>query len=68
MPMDELHSANSPDSAKFVTLPEASRLLGVSIDTLRRRIKDGSLPAVLLAGKYRIRRDHLDGWATGKAA
>lgn len=66
--MDDQQLANSPDSAKFVTLPEASRLLGVSIDTLRRRIKDGDLPAVLLAGKYRIRTDHLAEWASGRAA
>lgn len=56
-----------PD-ARFVTLVEASRHTGVSEDTLRRRIKDGTIPAVLLAGKYRIREDHLREWVEGKAA
>lgn len=66
--MDTQHVANTAEPAKFVTLPEASRSLGISIDTLRRRVKDGTIPAVLLAGKYRIREDHLREWVESQAA
>lgn len=53
---------------QFVTLPEASRRTGLSIDTLRNRVKDGSIPAVLLANKYRIRVEDLDAWMAGRSA
>lgn len=53
------------DEPRFLTLPEASRRVGLSIDTIRRRVKDGSIPSIFLAGKYRIRVDHLDAWAEG---
>lgn len=56
-----------PES-RFVTLADAARHTGVSEDTIRRRIKDGTIPAILLAGRYRIREDHLREWMTGQAA
>lgn len=65
--MDTPTVANRTDTAKFVTLFEASVLTGVSVKTLRRRIKDGTLPSIFLAGKYRIREDHLTEWAQGGA-
>jgi excisionase family DNA binding protein len=43
-----------------MTLPEAARYLGVSEDSIRRWIKDDKLPAVKLAGKYRISPSDLD--------
>lgn len=63
--MDTPTVANRTDTAKFVTLFEASVLTGVSVKTLRRRVLDGTIPAILLAGKYRIREDHLHGWIAG---
>lgn len=53
---------------RFVTLADAARRTGVSEDTIRRRIKDGTIPAVLLANKYRIREDHLRAWIEGATA
>lgn len=54
---------------RLVTLVEASWRSGVSEDTIRRRVKDGTIPAVLLANKYRIREDHLVEWmSTGAVA
>jgi excisionase family DNA binding protein len=53
---------------QFLTLPEASRRTGVSIDTLRRKVRDGTIPGALLVGKYRIRVDHLDAWMEGRTA
>lgn len=66
LPMQPTAATNDQEP-RFLTLPEASRLLGLSIDTLRRRIKDGSIPAVLLVGRYRIREDHLREWVESKA-
>lgn len=58
-----------PPEPRFVTLTDAARRTGVSEDTIRRRIKDGTIPAVLLANKWRIREDHLAEWIeSGKAA
>jgi excisionase family DNA binding protein len=45
-------------SPKFVTLNEAARLLGASVSTVRRMIKEGRLPAVRLRanGQPRVPR------------
>lgn len=59
--------AQNPDYANRVGIPEAAAILGVSQITIRRRIKDGSLPAVLIAGRYRIALVDLDG-LVGRAA
>lgn len=53
--------ATTDDFATFVTLQEAAARLRVSPDTIRRRIKTGVLPAVLVAGRYRIRPADLNG-------
>ena len=66
--MDTPTVAQTTDIAKFLTLFEAAVVSGVSVKTLRRRVLDGTIPAVLLAGKWRIREDHLREWVEGKAA
>ena len=66
MPTQDIQ-ATAPEP-RFVTLVEAAWRTGVSEDTIRRRVKDGTIPAVLLAGKWRIREDHLLGWVEGKVA
>lgn len=53
---------------QYLTLPEASRRTGVSIDTLRDHVKKGTLPGALTAGKYRIRVADLDAWMAGRPA
>lgn len=53
---------------QFMTMVEAAKRTGVSFQTIRRRVMDGTIPAVLLAGKWRIREDHLREWVEGKAA
>lgn len=52
--------ATVPDYANRVSILEAATLLGVSPITIRRRIKDGTLPAIVVAGRYRIARVDLD--------
>lgn len=49
---DTRDTHNAP--SEFLTLSDAARLLGVSSQTLRRRIKNGSLPAFRLAGSQSI--------------
>lgn len=66
--MPTQQTAEPTDEPRFVSLVEASRRLSISEDTLRRRVRDGSIPAILLAGKYRIREDHLREWIEGQAA
>lgn len=53
-------SARTDDLARFLTIPEAAARLGVSADTIRRRIKAKELPAVLFAGRYRIAVSDVD--------
>lgn len=60
--------ASTSEVANRLSLPEAARYLGVSADTIRRRIKDGTLPAVLLAGRYRIRAADLDALVSDRKA
>lgn len=42
---------------------EAGRLLGLSADSVRRRIADGRIPAVRIGGLWRVRLDLLGGAA-----
>ena len=42
------------DLATYLTIPQVAARVGVSPDTIRRRIKSGELPAVFFAKKYRI--------------
>lgn len=57
-----------PQGQQFITLAEASRRTGVSIATLRRRVKDGTLPTALIANRYRVRIADVDAWMTGGRA
>lgn len=43
----------------FYTLQEVAEYLGVSIPTVRRRIKAGQLEAHKMGGQYRISREAL---------
>jgi excisionase family DNA binding protein len=62
-------SANTSDSAKWLTISEAAHRAGVSSDTIRRRVKSGELRAGYFAGKYRISTTDLDALvAKGEAA
>jgi excisionase family DNA binding protein len=38
----------------FVTLPEAARVLGLSLSTVRRRVKDGKLPCCHVGRSVRV--------------
>lgn len=58
--MQAQEASQTREVATRLTLPETARRLGVSNDTVRRYIKTGRLPAVLFAGKYRIRADDAD--------
>jgi len=46
--------------AHTVTLAEAAAITGVSVDTVKRRIKRGELPAQKVGKNYRIARADLD--------
>ncbi|MDT7944589.1 MAG: helix-turn-helix domain-containing protein [Dehalococcoidia bacterium] len=48
----------------YLDLIEAARELGIHPQSLRRLIKQKKVPAVLFAGKYLIRRDHLQMFKT----
>lgn len=58
--MQQDTSTGNSETAKFLTIYEAALRIGVSPDTIRRRVKSGELPAALFAGKYRIAVDDLD--------
>jgi excisionase family DNA binding protein len=50
----------SSEVARFVTIAEAARRVGVSPDTIRRRVKTGELTAFMFAGKYLIAVEDVD--------
>lgn len=52
--------ARTLDPKSYLTIPEAALRVGVSPDTIRRRVKSGALPAGFFAGKFRIRVEDLD--------
>lgn len=49
-------------SARLLDVAQAARALHVSTDTVRRRIRDGSLPALRVgtSGNLRIREDSIE--------
>lgn len=49
----------------LMTVIDAARMLGVSTKTVRRRIADRSLPAVLEHGRVRLRADELRAYVEG---
>ena len=53
---------NSQGSPEYLTLGEAARVLGLSVMTVRRRVKDGSLRSEKVRGphgdEYRVVIDH----------
>lgn len=48
--------------ADFLSIQQASALLGVSESMLQKRCKDGSLPAVRVGKQFRIERQALEAW------
>lgn len=58
--MRDLTPQRTDELARFVGIGEAARRLGVSNDTIRRRIKSGELPATLFARAYRIELSDVD--------
>jgi excisionase family DNA binding protein len=50
--VDELRASLNP--APLVTVEEAARLTGISVATMRRRIKDGAVPVVRRGRTVRI--------------
>lgn len=60
--------AITSEVATRLTIAEAARYLGVSDDTIRRRVKDGALPAVLLANRYLISVADLDALIDNRTA
>jgi excisionase family DNA binding protein len=53
-------------SGRLLTLGEAASRLACSTRTLRRRIKDGSLPAFRDGGLVRVRQDDLERYVAAK--
>lgn len=47
-------------STEYVDVREAAAILKASTKTVRRRISDGSIPAIRLGHLVRIRREDLD--------
>jgi excisionase family DNA binding protein len=52
--------------SEWLTLTEAATYMGVHSKTLRRRVSEGNLPAVRMAGSrlIRVRRSDLDALLT----
>jgi hypothetical protein len=54
-----------PSGPELVTVAATAKVLGVSPDTVRRRITEGALPAVLDHGKTMVRADELRSYIDG---
>lgn len=44
----------------FYTPEDLADMLELSVDTIRRYIREGSLPAIKLKGSYRIKREDFE--------
>jgi excisionase family DNA binding protein len=58
-------SVNLSEEQTFLTPQEVSALLRVSTQTVRRWIKEGTLPAYKVGRAWRIREVDLDRWLNG---
>lgn len=54
--------------SELLTVPEVAQQLRVHPITVRRMIKDGSLPAVKIGRNYRIRAEDRDALLAGEAS
>jgi excisionase family DNA binding protein len=64
LPCTPMHTEISAEQ-EFLTVAQAANLLDVNHQTIRRKIREGELPAVQLGGPgshIRIPRDGLDAW------
>jgi excisionase family DNA binding protein len=52
--------------AKLMSITEAAEIADVSDDTIKRRIADGSLPALKVANRWKIRADDLQRFLEGE--
>jgi len=55
----------SPDRLAY-TIPETSRILGISVGSGWRRAADGTLPVVRIGGCVRVPREALNDLLSGK--
>ena len=53
------------EPAMLLRLPEAARLLGLSLTTVRELVARRELPCVRIGASVRIRRDELTAWVAG---
>ena len=61
MPIHATRPAQSPPTREWLSLQEAALIYDVSVDTLRRRIAHGELPASRFGGRLiRVRTGDLD--------
>ena len=51
---------------KWITIHEASSYTSVSISTIRRAVKRGSLKASQSTGKLLFKKSHVDNWLASK--
>jgi excisionase family DNA binding protein len=59
-------TAATTDTSPLLTVREAAARLNVSMQTARRLIWRGELPAIKVAGAYRIDADELDEYIYGR--
>ena len=65
-----MRATGGAESPSLLTVQEAAERLRVSEDTVRRRIREGALPALQLGGRrspVRIVAGELDAWLYGEA-
>lgn len=48
------------DKTDFLTLKEAAKLYGTSVNTLRRRIKEGKLPSYMPFGELLLKIEDIE--------
>lgn len=48
------------EEKEFLTSKDIARALGYHIQTVRRYLREGIIPAIRLKGEYRVRREDFD--------
>ncbi len=55
-------SASKTESSRMLTIQAAAAEMGISVDTVRRRLREGAFSAVRCGGRTLIHRASLDAY------
>lgn len=57
---------NEPETPEIMDIYQASKMLGVSRDTIYKMANEGTVPATKVGGSWRFTRSSIDAWLAAR--